>query len=68
MKKRLAFKIENIWNSWQNVIIIEDHYFNTNGYVTVGDFISDNFEINLGVKHDDPPSPFLLMYMWMKYA
>ena len=31
---------------------------------TVGDFISDNFEINLGVKQGDPPSPFFLnVYM-----
>ena len=38
--------------------VIEDLYSNTNGHVTVGDCISDNFEINLGVKQDDPPSPF----------
>ena len=29
-----------------------------------GDFISDNFEINLGVKQGDPPSPFFFnVYM-----
>ena len=37
---------------------------NTNGHVTVGDFISDNFEIDLGVKQGDPPSPFFFnVYM-----
>ena len=39
---------------------IEDLYSNTNGHVTVGDYMSDNFEINLGVKQGDPPSPFFL--------
>ena len=38
--------------------IIENLYLNTKGHATVGDFISDNFEINLGVKQSDPPSPF----------
>ena len=31
---------------------------NTNVHVIVGDFISDNFEINLGVKQGDLPSAF----------
>ena len=44
--------------------VIEDLYSNTNGHVTVGDCISDNFEINLGVKQGDPPSPFFFnVYM-----
>ena len=44
--------------------IIENLYLNTNGHVTVGDFISDNFEINLGVNQGDPPSPFFFnVYM-----
>ena len=44
--------------------ITENLYLNTNGHVTVGDFISDNFEINLGVKQGDPPNPFFLnVYM-----
>ena len=44
--------------------IREDLYSNTNGHVTVGDFISDNFEINLGVKQSDPSSPFIFnVYM-----
>ena len=38
--------------------IIEDLYSNTYGHVTVGNFMSENFEINLGVKQGDPPSPF----------
>ena len=38
--------------------IIENFYLNTNGHVTVGDFISDNFHINLGVKQGDPLNPF----------
>ena len=38
--------------------IKDNSYLNTNGHVTVGDFISDNFEIKLGVKQGDPPSPF----------
>ena len=38
--------------------VIEDLYSYTNGHVTVADCISDNFEINLGVKQGDPPSPF----------
>ena len=43
---------------------IEDLYSNTNGHVTVGDFISDNFEINLGVKQGDTLSPFFFnVYM-----
>ena len=44
--------------------IIENRYLNTNGHVIVHDFISDNFEINLGVKQGDPPSPFFFnVYM-----
>ena len=44
--------------------IIENLYLNTNGHVTVGDFIADNFEINLGAKQGDPPSPFFFnVYM-----
>ena len=44
--------------------IIENLYLNTNRHVTVGDFISDNFDINLGVKQGDPPSPFFFnVYM-----
>ena len=32
--------------------------------IEIGDFISDNFEINLGVKQGDPPSPFFFnVYM-----
>ena len=44
--------------------VIEDLYSNTNGHVTVADFISDNFEINLEVKQGDPLSPlFFNVYM-----
>ena len=44
--------------------IIEILYLNTNSNVTIGDFLSDNNEINLGVKQDDPPSPFFFsVYM-----
>ena len=44
--------------------IIENLYLNTNDHVTVGDFISDNFEKNLGVKQGDPLSPFFFnLYM-----
>ena len=44
--------------------IKEDLYLNTNGHVTVGDFISDNFEINLAVEQGDPPSSFFFnVYM-----
>ena len=38
--------------------VIKDLYSNTNFHVTVGDCISDKFEINLGVKQGDPLSPF----------
>ena len=40
--------------------IIKDLYSNTSGHVTVGEFMSDNFEIQMGVKQGDPPSPFFL--------
>ena len=64
MEKRLACKIENIWHSWQKLSVIEDLYSNTNGHVINGDCISDNFEIDLGVKQGDPPSPFFFnVYM-----
>ena len=44
--------------------IVENLYLNTNCHVTVGGFISDNFEINLGVKQGDPTSPFFFnVYM-----
>ena len=44
--------------------IVENLYLNTNGHVTVGDFILDNLDINLGVKQGDPPSPFFFnVYM-----
>ena len=44
--------------------IIKDLYSGTNGHVTVGEFMSDNFKISLGVKQGDPPSPFFFnIYM-----
>ena len=44
--------------------IMKDLYSGTNGHVTVGEFMSDNFKISLGVKQDDPPSPlFFNIYM-----
>ena len=49
--------------------IIENLYLNANGHVTVGGFISDNFEINLGVKQGDPPNPFFFnVYMDELYS
>ena len=39
-------------------IVIEDLYSGTNGHVTVGEFMSDNFKILIGVKQGDPTSPF----------
>ena len=45
MEKRVGSKIENR----------TDLYLNTNGHVTVGDFMSGTFEINLRVKQSDPP-------------
>ena len=48
---------------------MENLYLHTNGDVTVGDFISDNFEINLEVTQSDPPSPFFVFLNgWMDYA
>ena len=44
--------------------IIKDLYSNTNGHVTVDNLMSENFEIKLGVKQGDSPSPFFFnMYM-----
>ena len=44
--------------------IIKHLYSSTNGHVTVGEFMSDNFKISLGVKQGDPTSPvFFNIYM-----
>ena len=44
--------------------IIKDLYPNTNGHVIVDNLMSENFEIKLDVKQEDPPSPFSSnMYM-----
>ena len=44
--------------------ILENLCLNTNGHDVVGDFISDNFEINFEVRQGDPLSPFFFnVYM-----
>ena len=63
-RKGLVAKLKTFGICGKMLNIIENLYLNTNGHVTVGDFISDNFEINLGVKQGDPPSPFFFnVYM-----
>ena len=63
-RKGLVAKLKALGICGKMFDIIEKLYLNTNGHVTVGDFISDNFEINLGVKQGDPPSPFFFnVYM-----
>ena len=63
-RKGLLAKLKTFGIHGKMLSNIEDLYSNTNGHVTVGDFISDNFEINLGDKLDDSPSPlFFNAYM-----
>ena len=57
-RKGLVAKLKTFGICGKMLNIIENFYLNTNGHVTVGDFISDNFHINLGVKQGDPLSPF----------
>ena len=47
-RKGLLAKLKTFGIHGKMLSVIEDLYLNTNGHVTVGDFISDNFEINLG--------------------
>ena len=58
--KGLVAKLKTFGICGKMLKIIENLYLNANGRVTVGDFISDNFETNLGVKQGDPPSQFFL--------
>ena len=67
-RKGLVAKLKTFGICGKMLNIIENLHLNTNGHVTVGDFISDNLEIMLGVKQGDPPCPFFSMYTWMNYA
>ena len=57
-RKGLLAKLKTFGIHGKMLNVIEDLYSYTNGHVTVADCISDNFEINLGVKQGDPPSTF----------
>ena len=67
-RKGLLAKLKTFGIHGKMLSVIEDLYSNTNGHVTVGDCISDNFEIKLGVKQGDPLSHSFLMYIWMNYV
>ena len=46
-KQNFLAKLKTFGIHGKMLSIIDDLYSNTNGHVTVGDFISDNFEIDL---------------------
>ena len=62
-RKGLIAKLNSFGIKGKMLNIIKDLYSGTNGHVTVGEFMSDNFNISLGVKQGDPPSPFFNIYM-----
>ena len=62
-RKVLIAKLNSFGIEGKMLNIIKDLYSGTNGHVTVGEFISDDFKISLGVKQGDPPSPFFNIYM-----
>ena len=63
-RKGLIAKLNSFGIEGKMLNIIKDLYSSTNGHVTVGEFMSDNFKISLGVKQGDPPSPFFFnIYM-----
>ena len=63
-RKGLLSKLKTFGIEGKMFHIIKDLYSNTNGHVTFDNLVSENFEIKLGVKQGDPPSPFFFnMYM-----
>ena len=63
-RKGLIAKLNSFGIQGKMLNIIKDLYSGTNGHVNVGEFMSDNFRISLGVKQGDPPSPFFFsIYM-----
>ena len=63
-RKGLIAKLNSFGIEGKMLNIIKDLYSGTNGHVTVGEFMSDNFKLSLGVKQGDPPSPFFFnIYM-----
>ena len=63
-RKGLIAKLNSFGTEGKMLNIIKDLYSGTNGHVTVGEFMSDNFKISLGVKQGDPPSSFFFnIYM-----
>ena len=63
-EKGLLAKLKAFGINGKMLSVMEDLYSNTNDHVTIGDFMLDKFEINLGVKQGDPLSPFFFnVYM-----
>ena len=63
-RKELTAKLNSFGTEGKMLNIIKDLYSGTNGHVTVGEFMSDNFKISLGVKQGDPYGPFFFnIYM-----
>ena len=63
-RKGLIAKLNSFGIEGKMLNIIKDLYSGTNGHVTVGEFMSDNFKMSLGVKQGDPSSPFFFnIYM-----
>ena len=64
MEKRLIANLNSFGIEGKMLNIIKDLYSGTYGHVTVGEYISDNFKISLGVTQGDPPGPFFFnIYM-----
>ena len=57
-RKGLIAKLNSCGTEGKMLNILKDPYSGTNGHVTVGEFMSDNFKISLGVKQGDSTSPF----------
>ena len=67
-RKGLLCKLKSFGTEGKMFNIIKDLYSNTNVHVTVDNLMSENFEMKLGVKQGDPPSPFFLIRVWMSFT
>ena len=57
-KQGLIAKLNYFGIEGKMLHVIKDIYSGTNGHATVGEFMSDNFKMSLGIKQGDPPNPF----------